>query len=271
MTHTITSNVFGGQGNQMFQVAMALIFSKKYNCMSGFVKNDIATIGKLRGINWNTLFKNTNTLMILDGNTYRIDDSTICDFIENINELTTNIYLDGYMQFSKYLIPHREYLRNFFFDTFYNDLNMNRLINKYKPEDKIAIHIRTFELTDRIGEKNINFYNTTSWCYYKSVLSRYEELKNKEILMFIDDVANIEEVKKYFPEFVLVNETEDISLYIMSKCKYLIRSNSTFSWWAAFLSESLKTVFIPDSNWSINNNSFNQNNLLDNFIQHTLL
>jgi len=42
--------------------------------------------------------------------------------------------------------------------------------------------------------------------------------------------------------FVFVDEIDYISLYLMSKMKYHICANSTFSWWGAWLSENDEAI-----------------------------
>lgn len=266
----VTCNIFGGQGNQMFQIAMTLIIAQMRKCSAKFRKNKYATVGKLRNINWSTLFQKCD---VLDKELeyIRITDDDLDEFIENVELLSDrNIFLDGYLAKSMYLIPYKKYLRNFFFDYFDNSNIIHEILKKYSPVNKVAIHIRSFESSPAPGEKNINFYSTVHWCYYKSVLNRYDELKNKEILMFIDDVSDVNKLKSYFPAFTIVEEDEDVSLYIMSKCEYLIRSNSTFSWWATFLSDTLKKTYVPSEEWVIESNKLNSNHLLDNCVVHNI-
>ena len=52
----------------------------------------------------------------------------------------------------------------------------------------------------------------------------------------------------------LIKNDDDLhDLYIMSKCKHIIISNSTYSWWGAYFNESNKKTIINPSPWlSIN-------------------
>ena len=277
MTHYLTAEIYGGQGNQMFQIAMTVILSKQIDAIPIFNKKPLADVGKVRTVNWSTLFSKCNGIPANfsdDKQWIRISDNTLDSFITHANPNNTqsyNIFMEGYFQKAEYLLPHRDFLKDYFFSCFNNSTTTNineTLINKYNPQNKVAIHIRNFELTSKAGERAVQFYDTTPWAYYKSVLQNYEELKDKEVLLFLDDVCDPEEAKAYFKNVTIVEEQEDVSLYIMSKCEYLIRSNSTYSWWAAFLSDSIKKVYIPSNDWIIHPGTFNKNCALNNFVVH---
>jgi hypothetical protein len=54
----------------------------------------------------------------------------------------------------------------------------------------------------------------------------------------------------------------------MSKCKYIIRGNSTFRWWAGFLSETVDKIYVPDKDWIINPSDHLKNMYYSKFIIH---
>jgi hypothetical protein len=269
----VSAKIFGGQGNQMFQIAFALCVGQALGYDVEFFKEDITPgDGKKRKINWSTLYSKCKSLSRLE-NYIEVPDAkvdSIMSSLQSLKETEKSILFTGHVQKCKYLYPYRSFLREFFFSTFDENKTVQQIVNRYNPEEKIAIHIRNFELSTRAGDTNVNFYNTAPWCFYKSVLKRYPELQNREILMFIDDVALPTVVIKYFGNFTLVRESEDVELYIMSKCKYIIRSNSTFSWWAGFLSNTTEKVYVPTEEWLLENETFNRHNELHNYVWHAL-
>ena len=42
-----------------------------------------------------------------------------------------------------------------------------------------------------------------------------------------------------------IEKSKFTDFYILSKCKYMIMSNSSFSWWTVFLNENLEFVIGP--------------------------
>jgi 5'(3')-deoxyribonucleotidase len=84
--------------------------------------------------------------------------------------------------------------------------------------------------------------------------------KNSIFLIFSDD---IEWCKENFPnisdKFIFIEGNKDYEdLYIMSKCKNNIISNSTFSWWGAWLNQNENKKVVAPLKWfgsSINHNT----------------
>mgnify|MGYP000139365863 CR=1 FL=1 len=49
--------------------------------------------------------------------------------------------------------------------------------------------------------------------------------------------------------YVDLNNPDYVEMYLMSKCKHFIISNSTFSWWAQYLSTNESKIVIAPSRW----------------------
>ena len=83
--------------------------------------------------------------------------------------------------------------------------------------------------------------------YTKSISKAKKDFgKNLSFFVFARDLTwaknNLPSGNKYI--FITPKKVNDLFEFIlMSNCKYFILANSTFSWWAAYLSESKKVIY----------------------------
>jgi Glycosyl transferase family 11 len=124
----------------------------------------------------------------------------------------------------------------------------NQIFKLISREDVAVMHIRGSDYL-KFQETFINLGAT----YYLRAIDRIEKLRGlalTEILVFTDDVIHAKEILKDVPRTTRnINQmkaTDHFSeLLLMSQAKNLICSNSTFSWWGAFLNsvKESKIVF----------------------------
>ena len=90
--------------------------------------------------------------------------------------------------------------------------------------------------------------------YYVKAMEYMEQIyENPIFVVFSDD---LEWVKKNLPikgRFILANEDKNLKdyeeLFLMSRCRSNIISNSTFSWWGAWLNQNRNKVVIAPKKW----------------------
>ena len=70
-------------------------------------------------------------------------------------------------------------------------------------------------------------------------------LENKKDIKFLFVTDDIEYCKSIYPNEEYISNDEFTDFYILSKCKYMIMSNSSFSWWTAFLNEKYEMIVGP--------------------------
>ncbi len=117
-----------------------------------------------------------------------------------------------------------------------------------KPSNKVlALHIR---LGDYSKEPKIGMLTD---CYFVSAIEIVENVKFiDEIWMFSDEP---EIAKKYIPHkwYPILKVIPDMgaakTLELMREADYYVISNSTFSWWGAFLSKSKESYILAPSPW----------------------
>jgi hypothetical protein len=71
--------------------------------------------------------------------------------------------------------------------------------------------------------------------------------------VFSDDPAQARQVFSEIPSAVFVDDPEVLSAWesfsLMRRCQHFVISNSTFSWWAAWLSEAEGKQVVTPSLW----------------------
>lgn len=166
---------------------------------------------------------------------------------KNIASRKTSAYFDGYWQTEKYFGDCKDTIRQDF--SFRNEEALRRHVQyeEVLNSNSVSIHIRRGDYV-----KNPKYRKRLYVCkleYYKNAMKYLSErFENLTFYIASDDhewVKNNFEISKHIKLIESKNALED--LYIMSKCKHNIISNSSFSWWAAWLnSNENKRVLAPD-------------------------
>ena len=126
--------------------------------------------------------------------------------------------------------------------------------NKYKilldnKHNVVVVHARR---TDYLKNQHmIDFNGPLPIEYYtKAINNISQHIKNPMYLLVSDDTSFWNESKKLSNKFIFIldDENDVNTLALLQQFEYFIIANSTFSWWAAWLSENTKKVIAP-SKW----------------------
>ncbi|MFK7803251.1 MAG: alpha-1,2-fucosyltransferase [Anaerolineae bacterium] len=116
--------------------------------------------------------------------------------------------------------------------------NQDALKYKRKIEGSsapVSMHIR------RGDYKNHKHLQVCTPEYYKSAIKHLDKtLGNYELFVFSDDIAYCQDMLKGIPNVTFIeNGGSDVDEFkLMIHCKHHVISNSTFSWWSAWLGEN---------------------------------
>jgi len=200
--------------------------------------------------------KNKNT-----NNYITITDDIFKNIIINKNFKIekNNLFFNGFYQLQE-LVSYKEqikyYLKTNQKDIIYNypyeEFRISNLINK--PDNlnlyDIVLHIR---LEDFINNKEyiscdniINLLNTITYKFFMNYTTTI--VMNKPKTEF--EIKYVERIKQWFINNNININIESnsvlIDFHIMKNAKKLICSNSTLSWCAALLSDTINTCYMPD-------------------------
>lgn len=237
----ITNNLLarGGRlGNQMFQYA-ALVGVKYKN------KHNIALTKDQYSDSMLSKAFDLRECFFLNQEDFTFD-STYYEKHFNFDEEVLNVSRDtniiGYFQNENYFSHCSDIIKKeFTFKKRINDTCQN-FINEIKKNILVSIHVRR---TDYVDLSHI--FESLSMDYYNKCISFFNK-KNTQFLVFSDDP---DWCKRNFKSdnFIFPNMDYAYDLCLQSMCDHHIISNSTFSWWGAWLGQNKnKTIFSP-KNW----------------------
>jgi hypothetical protein len=160
-----------------------------------------------------------------------------------------NMVLKGYFQSEKYFKHHKEEIIKLFQPS--EDVK-HYLQNKYSHildhPKTVAVHIRMYKDTSP------HFHPFVGWDYIEKAIESFDH--DSLFVIFSDQMSYCKrELKKLAKTRNLVFIEDPFSslrhdfydFYLISMCKHQIISNSSFSWWAAYLNQNPEKIVIAPS------------------------
>ncbi len=251
----------GGLGNQLFQTAALLKYRRQKE------KAIISFLGEIH------IPKRVNCLKSI----FEIPDWVFFDNSRKINLLTNLLARSSAgLRFGSYLPlvgindrnfnnPKSHYINQkfLFLDGYFNqnwtyrELNSLFSLLKLNPiklnieklklcDQNVVIHIRG---GDFLSIKNLNI---CKFDYYKNSIEYALSKGLKNFMVICEDQRYgekvIKELKHYFTDLqisIVKSDSIKNDFNLIRSSKFAILSNSTFSWWASFLSNSKKEFIVP--------------------------
>jgi len=253
----ITNNQIGTNGrlaNQLFQYAVLLVFSKIHNVKI-----------KIPIIKTNNKYKRFRLDEIFNLKYEILDDSDKIlgtynekseNFDENIYKLgfsyknKGNINLNGWFQSVKYFENFNIHIHKQFQIKNEILLKAKNIYKSYKKNDEIiiALHIR---LGDYLSDFNklirINVGNNKFIELFKNYFEK--KYKNCKFLIISDDIKWCKNNLNTYKNFIYSDNSDIIDFCLLTLSDNLVVSPSTFGWWAFYLNQNAKEVFLPNKWW----------------------
>lgn len=110
----------------------------------------------------------------------------------------------------------------------------------FNNEKTIAVHIR---LTDYKNFMNRDLSLPISW--FQRELEQIENLDSYKVIFVSDDIEFVKTAFPARPNFIFSSNNEITDFQIIHHADIAIISNSTFAWWAAYLSPKKQRVIAP--------------------------
>lgn len=234
--NTVSTNIQGGLGNVMFQIATG--YSTSLDEKSNFI---VDITEHYNG--HHPLTKYTNNILKkinfssekIPYEVYNVGSFHYCE----LPKFNRNIKLSGYFQSEKYFKKNRNHIINLFECN--NEIE-SKILEKYGDvlrNKTCSIHIR------RGDYLHLNDYHPTlPLDYYKDAYNIIGE--DSTYLIFSDDIEFCESQFNFIKNKIFIQNLEDYEeLYLMSFCDNNIIANSSFSWWGAWLNKKENIVISP--------------------------
>lgn len=171
------------------------------------------------------------------------------------------LYLYGYWQSEKYFEENKEkILKELKVKTPIPEVCKDLLKDIKKP-NSVCVHIRRGDYVD------CGFLHCDEAYYNKGLDFIYEKHSDCSAIIFSDDIAWVKDNMKFHvpATYVELDIPDYETLRMMYLCKHFVMSNSSFSWWAQYLSENPEKIVIAPEYW-LPENKENKSMYLDNWV-----
>jgi hypothetical protein len=230
----ISIQLSGRLGNQMFQYAVCRTVAEKKGYdfhISKDLNNHGQNISNYFDLNMGVDSNITNY-------TYS-EDHTRQTYNPEIFNIPDNTLIWGYYQTDKYISDNNEMVKKWF--SIGMDDTTNDIIKNYPVDEFCYIHFRGTDYKDwDSGNMFLPFK------YFTDAMNKIRSIKSD--IKFIVVTDDIEMAKVYFTYCVIISNDMMVDFKLLYFSKYTIITNSSFSWWAAWLSDDKKLVIAPN-NW----------------------
>lgn len=272
----IVAKIHGGLGNQLFEYAFARSLQNK---IGGKLILDISDFkyDKLRSYSLHHFKLNNDVCTDFSGRYNLKYDQRINKLIKIGSKLFPElqfallsrfgIYIWDYAKYIEINVGRHDkcYLHGYWqgYDYFEDILNIIQtefqvkesvnikniqLLNEITTNNSVCVHVRRGDFLSS-SNKLINCSNN----YYLEAMKYLEENdKNLVYYIFSDDIKDVKEKFTFGDRKVVYvnnNNPDYEELRIMYNCKNFIIANSTFSWWAAVLSQRGNKKVVAPREW----------------------
>lgn len=138
------------------------------------------------------------------------------------------------------------------------------LYNLIQNTESVCISIRRGDFTT---SENAGLRDVCTNNYYKKAINKmYEKLPNAQFFVFSDEIDWVKENMDFKGNVYYEDGKDPVweKLRLMYSCKHFILANSTFCWWAQYLSRNDDKIVISPSRWF--NNEFPSPLIEENWI-----
>lgn len=234
----------GRLGNQFFQIANALSVALDHDAEAIFPD---LVFRKDEGmpLNKEIFFSHVKAELPRSEITFIYDEHPHYHY--RVQQYQPNMRLRGFFQSEKYFKHHNDKILPLF--AFKEEVE-DYVKTKYKVllemPNTVAIHIRAYNLEDAAAAEA---FENVGMKYIKKAVKHFGP--ECVFVVFSDKIDWAKAIMRKFsrPHVFIENEAYYHDFILMSLCKHQIISNSSFSWWAAYLNKNPDKKVVAPARW----------------------
>jgi len=250
----------GGLGNQIFQYAFLKTIAKENELIVSTNMKQLVNTFELKNRNFKqiTLNRPLRKLIYSYFKPYILDTLVKLKLIGYIKQdKNKKLFLPNFISkkgfFPVTLVETHYFQSEVFFDK--NALNIKikeRFILQAKSildsipitQTKVFVHVRRgdYLFVEYSGESGIELPNKY---FLDAIEIMKKKVENPYFIFLSDDSGYCESLFKEIEDKYISNNDINVDLALMTLCEYGIVSNSSFSWWGAYLMKNRKKVIFP--------------------------
>lgn len=276
----IEVNIVGQLGNQLFEYACARQLQEKYGgtivlntyemskhtpnfrlALLDFKLNDdveVVSDRPLKKANANNytvkilrkMFPNIYFNLMARKGIYIWKSAREYKALPSINsKMTDNIVLNGYWQSEKYFEDVKKIIRDEFTPKEPLRQQNSELYDKIVNSESVCVTIRR---GDFMNDKNKRIFYICDEQYFRKALEEIKKyVPDCTFFGFSDDIEWVKDNIDFPGEVYFESGNDPVweKLRLMAACKHFVLSNSSFSWWAQYLSESNNKIVLAPDRW----------------------
>lgn len=169
-------------------------------------------------------------------------------YIEPKLNCNAPIYLEGYFQSQLYFDDIKDDLLKLFSGRQFSEFFTYPGLEKIQNRNSVCISVK---VEHNVGS---SMYDVCSMEYWESAIEYITRTVENPLFFICSDnveyvLRNLIDATKY--DYVVQDKNVPVyvSLAVMSECKHFIIGNTTFGWWAQYMSQNPNKIVVAPSKW----------------------
>lgn len=240
-------------GNQLFIYACARSLAKKRKL--NYCLSDIEQLSDYFELSKQDKFLNTLKYLLfriknkIAPNSYtysHLQDNSVDHSDKLLNESSQNAWYYGYFQGYNYFFENRVEIKKLFRIKSEHQKTFNSIVHTFPNEKKLlVVHIRLRDYKT-FGPAYLNGPDMTlPFSYYHNLLKKYD-LGEYNVIFTSDEIQTVEKEFKDVKNAYFSKNEAIVDFQFIQNADIAIISHSTFAWWAAWLNNKKKCIYVPE-------------------------